>query len=517
MFQATAAKTRRRSVTKAALLCLALVPALSRPAAGAPEDILAGAFDKVTGVPFATIMLGIVRSQATSPLDPAALDRRLTQVEQLLRQVAERLTLVEQRLAQLQDEVAEAANIARLTKLQAVATELALINAELKLHPADVGARGILQLRARQQADLLRQDPELNVWMFTDLVDRGTPTQSLRTRFMVYPTFELYSIAIATWFTAIEAQLGTQPQRVVAELAPFLRAHQAFLETRPGLPDVMDQPQTLPERMHAEAFCRWEAVDRFTNTSGDCTFASVCLDKMAGTQAETSRQVFHFDPPRAGTLCTTSPAQNVGLQGEAELRAAYGEELMRSQAVGLAKLATTGSLADPFVGRFANFILTQLFSVPLARPVLSSPSAGPGALPSVPSCIRLVGGGCGATTVSPQTAWRITSPPDSGSDLSSVTNLGNSLCLDVKNGTPAVGVPVVLWTCNGGPSQRWRNVSSGGVMTFEAGRSNLCATVVPGNTSRLALQLSRSLELQPCDRRALQQFSGNDGTIRGPN
>ncbi|MFC0406830.1 RICIN domain-containing protein [Roseomonas elaeocarpi] len=481
------------------------------------DDLLAGAFDKVTGVPFATIMLGVVRSQASSPLDPAALNARLTQVEKLLQQVTERLTLVEERVSQLQDDVAEAANVARLRKLQSVAADLTALNAQLATHPTDAGALSVMQLQARQQADLLKDDPDFDVWKWTDITGRGTPTQALRTRFEAYPSFELYAVAIATWFATIEAQLGTQPQRVVAELGPFLRSHEAFLEARPGFPSATDKPVSLLENLNAAAFCRLEAVDQFSNGAGQCTFATVCIDQMADSRTEVARQSLPVNPARAGTLCTTSPSQSVGLQGEDALRDAYGASLMREMAQDLAKLAATGTLAAPFVGSFANVIVSQIFSLPSRGPVLSPPNAAPGSSPAIPRCNLLVGGGCSFGTLSQQTAWRIAGPEPSATGFSTVTNNGNSLCLDVKNNVPAVGAQLVVWPCNGGASQQWNIVSTGGIFTLRSGSSNLCATVDPLPSNRLQLQLSRGLTLQACDNRDLQSFTSNDGSTPGPH
>jgi hypothetical protein len=349
------------------------------------EDFLADTFDKTTGVPFASTMLALIRTGEHTPQSPEALDARLSAVEALLRDMEPRLKRVEERLLALENEVVKVSNINRLRTLQRINTELTEINAELRLRPADAGARAILELRARQQADLIKNDPNLDVWRLSDVV--AAAQQPVRTRFFVYPTFELYTLAIHTWLAALELKSGTQPQRIVAESGAFLRDHQAFLETRPGLPEILDKPVTLPENLHAEAFCRLEAVDKFSNATGGCVFASVCLDTMAETRVETQRQTITVQPPKAGTLCTSNPGQSVGLTGEDVLRNAYGQELMAELAGALARLATTGSLGDPFVGQFPNFVMTQIFSAPLAAPLLSSSGAGPGTLPPSPDAL----------------------------------------------------------------------------------------------------------------------------------
>jgi hypothetical protein len=93
-----------RRVRSRTISCCALVASLIlspvQQAKAAPEDILAGAFDKITGVPFASTMLAIVRQGESSPQSPAALDARLSAVEALLRNMEPRLRLVEERLKQ---------------------------------------------------------------------------------------------------------------------------------------------------------------------------------------------------------------------------------------------------------------------------------------------------------------------------------------------------------------------------------------------------------------------------------
>jgi hypothetical protein len=127
------------------------------------EDLLAKAFDETTGVPFASIMLGIIQAGAHSQQDPAVLDARLQAVEAALRSLTARFQIVEERLAKVENEVAHQANIQRLRKLEQVASELAEITAELRTKTTDPVARGILEFRARQQADLIKNDPDLDI------------------------------------------------------------------------------------------------------------------------------------------------------------------------------------------------------------------------------------------------------------------------------------------------------------------------------------------------------------------
>jgi len=503
---------RARSVAAAiVVVAIVLSPAPQSAVAQAPEDILAGAFDKITGVPFASTMLGIVRAGESSPRTPAALDARLTVLETLLRDMEPRLQLVELRVKQLQNEVVKLANVGRLRELHRIRGELAAITAELKLKPADPTRRAILEFRAQQQADAIKDTVAFDIWKWSD-VSNGL----VRTRFVVYPAFELYALATTTWFAAIELGSGSNPQRVAEQAAAF-RRHAAFLTARPAFQDLLDEPIALPEHLRTAAFCRLEAVDRFSKAGGACLFASVCIDTMAETREETGRLTLTMNPASPAVLCTFDPKQSLGLEGEAKLHASYGAELMAALARDYDRLATTGSLAEPFVGRFPGFVQAQIFSVPLASPVLAASAAALGSLPAVPPCIRSVSGGCSwGVKLSAETGWTFSNVDRTitggGGGEMYITHNGSSLCLDVKDGVAAAGASAILFACNGTASQVWTRTQLNNVhYTLASGKSGLCATVGPAAPSGL-LQLRRSLTLQSCDGRALQQFSNTDGT-----
>jgi hypothetical protein len=506
-------KRARLTATSWILVAIMIVLPIQRANAAA-EDILAGAFDAITGVPFAKIMLGIVRSGESSRQSPEALDARLSAVEALLRAMEPRLRTVEERVKLIENALVKVSNINRLRTLQRIRSELLVINVELRTKPTDPGRRAILEFRARQQADLIKNDPDLDVWHWSDVIASNQP---VRTRFFVYPSFEIYALAINTWFAAIEMNSGNQPQRIVADSQGFLREHQTFLETRSGVPDVFEHPVTLAEHMQAAAFCRLEAISNYSNIAGDCLFASICVDTMKGERVETDRQTLMVNPRRAGTLCTTTPSQSLGLKGEAELRNKYGAEVMAALAHSLARLASTGSLHDPVIGQFPGFIQSQIFSVAVGTPLLAAAGAAPGALPIVPKCIVSVNG-CAGVKLSQQTAWTISRNPavGGGGKYKTIKSNASGLCLDVKD-TVARNAAVVLWSCNGSTSQVWNLTDINNIQyTLAAGTTNLCATVDP-QAPRGTLQVEkRKLSLQPCDRRSLQQFSNTDGQIAPP-
>ena len=136
---------------------LVLVPGASHADA---NDVMAGLFDAVVEVPFASTMLGIVRSGERVPTTPAVLDERLRAVEQLLAQLNARLDQLETRVDQLQVEAVKTANLARLREYQRLSNAISLVTTELKTHPADPGRRVVLEATARQLIDSIRDTPE---------------------------------------------------------------------------------------------------------------------------------------------------------------------------------------------------------------------------------------------------------------------------------------------------------------------------------------------------------------------
>jgi hypothetical protein len=511
---------RAQSTATRLILFAVLVLLLPQQAKAGPEDILGGVFDKITGVPFAATMLPIIRSGEQTSQSPEVLDARLSAVEALLRDMEPRLRQVEERLRDLQNEVVKVSNINRLRELQRIRFDIAEINAELRTKPTDPGRRSVLEFRARQQADLIKNNVDFDIWKWSDI---RTADQSIRTRFLVYPSFELYALAITTWFDAIELNSGDRPQSVVTNSGAFLREHAAFLEARISFRDLVDEPVALPEHLRTAAFCRLEAVDRFSNSAGDCVFASVCVDTMADTNVETDRQTLTMQPAEAGVLCTFNPNQALGLKGEAELHNAYGAELMAALANDLGQLSHRGSRGKPFVGgEFAKFNMTQIFSVQLHSPLLAPRGAASGAVPAIPKCIPILGGpgGCSfGVKLSEETAWRIASmeiPAAPGERLVMIKQNVSNLCLDVKDSVATPKAAVILFACNGTASQIWNmgGVVGGvpGQFTLEAHKSGMCATVVPAIPPGVLVQPDRPLFLQSCDGGELQKFSPTDGT-----
>lgn len=504
------------------LVAAAAVAASSGTAAhAAGEDILVGAFDKITGVPVMSAMLAVVRSGESSSQSPEALDRRLREVERMLQDIDGRLKQVDVKVRQLQDQYVKLANLGRLRELQRIRAEIEEINAELLTHPTDPTRRAILEFRARQQADILKDNVDFDIWKWSD-IDPGSGL--IRTRFRVRPSFELYGLALTTWFSAIEVSSGAQPQQVVANSRAALREHAAFLRLRDGwrelrtdaAPGVPTDPVTLREHLYTAAFCRLGALANYSDHSGNCPFVEECIDNMEDRRTETGRVTLTMQPPETGILCTWNPDQALDFTGQDELRAEYGEEVMTAFANALDRLATSGSLREPFIGEFPNLVHTAIFSVSLDRPLQAQRGSEPGVIPVIARCSRFTG-----CVIGPESAdlhWRI-----AGSTPVTIRHDGSNLCLDVKNNTPAAGASVVLWPCSDSSStQKWvRRPLSNQSYALATTAGGLCLTVTPLPAGQ-AVDVDRAREtfLQPCDApafRELQAFSGTDSRVIGPN
>ena len=504
-----------------ALGILALATTLgARPADAEGEEILTGAFDAVTGVPFASIMLGIVKS-GESPQLPGSLDARLQQLQQAVQDLQNRMRTVEARLGQLQDVVVRQANINRLRELQRIRAEIEEINAEMLTHPTEPSALAILEFRAHQQADLLKNNVDFDVWKWTDL---DTATQTVRTRTFLPIAFELYSVALNTWMAAIELKNGTAPQRVVVEAGPALLQHAAFLRVRDGWHELLSNPpadappgvETLREHLYTSEYCRLEAVDTFSNQNGECRVASVCIDEMGQKQAETGRSTLLVQPAEAGVLCTFNPDIQDGLPGEDELRAGYGEPVMVALAEALDRLGHTGSLRPPFVGQFANTFLGPIFSVSYDRPLEADRGAAAGIQPLIARCPLF--SGCVLGPDSSEAHWTL------DGDTHRIVHRGSDLCLDVRNNAGAVDSDLVLWPCNGAASQKWtKRAITNQHYAIVNDASNLCASVTPVRriTGALrsfeAIDSARPMTLQPCTNSDAEIFSGTDSSFQGPH
>lgn len=519
-----AARTRRTRRTAGALaLALAAVQALPpAPARADGTDLLAGLFDAVTGVPFATVMLGIVRQGATSASSPDVLGQWLVEVAQLLVQFDGRLRQLEQRVDQLQVEAIKAQNLARLREYQRLHDAIALINTELRTRPADPGRRAVLAAGAQQIADSMRDTPGFDLWMWTDLDAR---TNLLRTRFHVTPSFELYSLAVATWISTLAFLYPDRPQALIAAAGPALRAHADFLRTRPGWRDQWQPPERLPEYLESAVFCRPGALDTYADRDGACRFVTECVDGIDDKLATGAQFTLDIGRPTPGgsALCVWDADRAWDFPEQQALRDGHGEALMTALAATLDKLATSGSLAEPFVGTFPDWILSPVYAAPLDQPLQAPPAAAPGAAPMIAGCT--LGLGCQLPATG-EAAWQI----GSSSGVHTVRNHANGLCLDVQGNAPAAGAGLALWTCNGTPTQNWerRATSVQGKWTLALAGTNWCLTVPddppnppPGSIGFRVRTLfpRRPVLLQACGGNPRQVFATQSESqpVRGPN
>ncbi len=368
---------------------------------------------------------------------------------------------------------------------------------------------------------MLKNNVDFDIWKWTDL---DPSTQTVRTRTYLPMAFELYGVALNTWFAAIEMKNGNAPQRVVVESHAALAEHAAFLRVRDGWHELRTNPsagapsgvETLREHLYTNEYCRLEAVATFADHNGECPVASVCIDEMGGTRTETGRQTLVMQPPAVGTLCTWNPDVNRDLPGESELRAAYGETVMVAFADALDRLGQTGTLRTPLAGRFPNQVSAAIFSVPLDRPMKAPRATAPGVAPMIAHCPLLTGCVLGPETS--EAHWTFYG------DTHTIQHMGSHLCLDVRNNAASANADLVLWPCTGAASQQWsRRASNNQQFNLVNDASRLCASVkslpprASGSIGQVAIDAARPLLLQPCTNGELQAFSFSDSRVQGPH
>lgn len=485
------------------------------------DDVLAGLFDSAVGVPFAKTMLGIVRSGESLPTSPAKLDQRLSAVEQLLAQLNGRLQQLETRVDQLQIEAVKTQNLARLREYQRLSGAIELANTELKTHPTDNGRRVVLEATARQLADSIRDTPSFDLWMWTDI---DKQTNLLRTRFHDTPTFQIYSLAATTWFATLSVLYENKPLALIAEVGPDLHKHAEFLRVRAGWRDQVNPPVELPEYLHTAVFCRPAAMQKFADANGSCSFATECLDNIDGntSQGEQFTMNMGLAVPGASTLCTWDANRQWDSPLEQKLRDDHGEALMTALADAMEKIANTGSQADQLVGTFPDWVLTPIYSVPLNQPFQAPLASKAGGVPVIAQCSNFTGG-C-KLPATKEAYWRVAI----SSQVHFVQNEGTSLCLDVKNNAVGPGAALVMWTCNGTPTQQWeKRPTTPGHWNLASAHSNFCVTIpddppfAPLGGIHVSPRIFRPQHLvflQPCSTNPRQDFANFDNTpVRGPN
>jgi hypothetical protein len=502
-------------------IALAAASTLASPRAQADaNDTLAGLFDAVAGVPFAKTMLGIVRADERVPTTPAVLDQRLRAVEQLLSELNGRLQLLEVRADQLQVEEAKTQNLARLREYQRLIGAITLINTELQTHPTDRGRRVVLAATARQLADSIRDTPSFDLWMWTDI---DTQTHLLRTRFHDTPTFEVYSLAVTTWFTTLSVLYGDRPLALIGDEGPALQKHAEFLRVRSAWRDQVQPPVELPEYLHTTVFCRPVAIQKFADQNGSCRFGTECLDNIDGKMSAGDEFTLNMGEavPGAPTLCTWDPNRQWNFPQEQKLRDDHGEALMTAMADALEKFATTGSQASQFVGTFPDWVMSPIYSVPLNQPFQAPVGSKLGAVPLIAKCSDFNGCSLPATN---EAYWQLAI----SSQAHFVRNKGTSLCLDVNNNAVGPGATLVMWSCNGSPTQNWeKRPATPGHWRLASAHSNFCVTVPedppPPGIGRIgerprSVQPQRSVLLETCGTNPRQEFANTDNTpLRGPN
>jgi Ricin-type beta-trefoil lectin domain len=341
-------------------------------------------------------------------------------------------------------------------------------------------------------------------------VDHIDPAGNLRTRFEVLPSFELYSLALITWFSALEVVSETAPATVVRDYGPALSQHASFLRPRVGWSEWSSPdspPVTLPEHLRAAVFCRLETSQLYVDQNGTCSFAQVCYDNLDDKKLQLPESVvISIHPFTTNTACTWDPNRETFFgQPLDDLRNGHGLALMVKFAEVLERLAFTGSTKTQLISSFAGLVdNTAFFLGDWAIEPQSDPTPGGKVL-------------LGPYTVSNSSRFEWT--VDSRTQM--IRNDGNKVCLDVQDNAAVPGAWVTLWSCNNSQTQRWDvNISSVPSFNIVNKTSNLCATQSALPPRQIGGPLSnindpRPIFLSQCANLPTQQFSRRPTHILG--
>ena len=246
--------------------------------------------------------------------------------------------------------------------------------------------------------------------------------------------------------------------------------------------------------------------------------------------ANGAQGIAQFDPavwaeyaPRAAATSPWDPHQAIAALGVVMCRLitevgevgkgdAYPKALAAFQ-WGPAAVQRAGGVPDtPAVRDFVS--LTQRYTGTYERqppfgvtpPVTAERTSSPSGTPSAPST-----GATPSRTAGDVPPTQATTPPTSPRPPAStpkpkpvgaagpIIGYGSGSCIDVTDGAYQSNPPLQIWSCNGGPNQRWTFHSDGTVRSFDR-----CMTVAGGSTANGAKIL-----LSPCSGSASQRFTLN--------
>lgn len=340
---------------------------LPRPASQAAEDrhrakeitdkyaTVGGAINPAVGVVFKVFGEFYDWAINFGRSEPDALAEAVKIINARLDALEARMTAVEDAVQKVQNDVFRNANLQRVRQLRAHRQVLLEVLVRLQQQPKDKDTRVVLAQKAGAIAEEFRADPDL--WLWSDLVladtawsDRAVKAgQLLEPDFKPFPTMGYYTLALATWMTAVEYAADGDKAWIQRTYGDEIQKHIDFLSVRPGWDRVKDDPATLPENVRKRVTGLFEP-DKYPENMV-CHFHEYTVDTIARQVKYV--QTIGYPAQQDNELCTVPQGfWNHTTDAEEALEREHGMGLMWALAQDLVRLKTYGTVREAFVGTF---------------------------------------------------------------------------------------------------------------------------------------------------------------------
>jgi len=288
----------------------------------------------------------------STPLDQTLADFQ-KQIDALvagLEEVNRRLNVHAQRIVKIENE-------RHVDKLLTLGRELQRIAFRILQSPADAGERSLLAFDAVALANRFLDEPD--IWEWTDIGitrdfdDDGNFLRShveiLDPDFKSHLALPLYSNAVLLLLVAIDMDTKGDPSTVERRYRQRLERHIAAVLSRDGWDDLNDPPLTLAEMIRARITCRPFALNKFA-AKGECVFGIVCENVMERRSTNIRDVSILLADEGPSVLCTVNA--DIGRSDEEDIEGEKGVLLLTELGDMMRRVRDTGSLREPFIGRF---------------------------------------------------------------------------------------------------------------------------------------------------------------------
>lgn len=310
--------------------------------------------------------------------DDEEIRKAIRMLQEAIEHQAYLLDVLDERLDEMTHEQARESNRQTNRDLKDYLDEVGGLRSQLENLAGDAGIFVDIANRAGIVADKFLRD-DFDIWRWSDVVlkefvDPNTGRTSEQPdlalgRFKNVPTLPVYLLAVLTWLTARERVLALGAATRLNGDDARVRAHLAAVTVRPEFREHAPEelypdgrlkwtpvPATLPENIKARIIGLIRTSTRYPE-DGYCEHYFDVQNWMTGEQA--FGEDFRVPAVDRHALCTVDPlsigAPLMELDWEERAGVAVLEELRQA----LARAAFSGTVREPFVGRFPNWVASK--------------------------------------------------------------------------------------------------------------------------------------------------------------